>query len=105
MVNTASRMTYESEKSKIQLCGSKLVKELKESGFNVQERGQIDIKGKGILTTYWLEQHLESPAPETRIFNFHQGDSPDTTIETITLDSHVGEISITPREIITEETK
>jgi hypothetical protein len=26
-----------------------------ETGFEVIERGQIEVKGKGAMTTYWLE--------------------------------------------------
>lgn len=29
-------------------------RELKDAGFNIQERGQIEVKGKGPMTTYFL---------------------------------------------------
>lgn len=29
-------------------------RELKDAGFNIQERGQIEVKGKGLMTTYFL---------------------------------------------------
>lgn len=35
-----------------------LISELKNSGFNIQERGQIEVKGKGQMTTYFLLGNL-----------------------------------------------
>lgn len=32
--------------------------ELKDAGFNIQERGQIKVKGKGQMTTYFLLENL-----------------------------------------------
>ncbi|XP_053402705.1 atrial natriuretic peptide receptor 1-like [Mercenaria mercenaria] len=54
-VNTASRMESTSEASKIQL--SPTSKQLLEDfpAYQLQERGEIEVKGKGLMTTYWLE--------------------------------------------------
>ncbi|XP_060570066.1 atrial natriuretic peptide receptor 1-like [Ruditapes philippinarum] len=54
-VNTASRMESTSEASRIQL--SSVSKRLLEEfpTYNIKERGEIEIKGKGQMTTYWLE--------------------------------------------------
>jgi len=54
-VNTASRMESNGEALKIHI--SKATKDNldKIGGYLMQERGSIDIKGKGELTTYWLQ--------------------------------------------------
>lgn len=31
---------------------------LKDAGFSIQERGQIEVKGKGLMTTYFLMGNL-----------------------------------------------
>lgn len=53
-VNTASRMESTGEALKIHI--SFQVKELLErlGGYETEERGQIELKGKGKVTTYWL---------------------------------------------------
>lgn len=33
-------------------------RELRDAGFNIQERGQIEVKGKGLMTTYFLLGNL-----------------------------------------------
>lgn len=35
-----------------------LFSELKDAGFNIQQRGQIEVKGKGQMTTYFLLGNL-----------------------------------------------
>lgn len=35
-----------------------LFSELKDAGFNIQKRGQIEVKGKGQMTTYFLLGNL-----------------------------------------------
>ncbi|XP_015779320.1 PREDICTED: atrial natriuretic peptide receptor 2-like [Acropora digitifera] len=54
-VNTASRMESNGEALKIHI--SKATKDNldKIGGYLMQERGSIEIKGKGELTTYWLQ--------------------------------------------------
>ncbi|KAI3366247.1 hypothetical protein L3Q82_009720, partial [Scortum barcoo] len=52
-VNTASRMESHGVPDHIHL-STPTYSELKDSGFNIQERGQIEVKGKGQMTTYFL---------------------------------------------------
>ncbi|KAG7236077.1 hypothetical protein INR49_001358 [Caranx melampygus] len=52
-VNTASRMESHGLPDHIHLSAS-TYSELKDSGFNIQQRGQIEVKGKGQMTTYFL---------------------------------------------------
>nr|XP_020441753.1 guanylate cyclase soluble subunit beta-2-like isoform X2 [Monopterus albus] len=52
-VNTASRMESHGVPDHIHLSSS-TYSELKDSAFNIQERGQIEVKGKGQMTTYFL---------------------------------------------------
>lgn len=54
-VNTASRMESTSEALKIQ-CSSSAAELLKKiGGYAVMCRGTLDVKGKGAMTTWWLE--------------------------------------------------
>ncbi|CAH1958014.1 unnamed protein product [Acanthoscelides obtectus] len=62
-VNTASRMESTSEAMKIHI--SQYTKELLPSIYKVTERGEIQVKGKGTMKTYWL-QNKESRAPILR---------------------------------------
>ena len=53
-VNTASRMQSRSEPGKIQIsCETKMLIDLA-GGFVTEERGYVEIKGKGNLDTFWL---------------------------------------------------
>ncbi|KAL7370294.1 hypothetical protein ABVT39_025085 [Epinephelus coioides] len=52
-VNTASRMESHGVPDHIHLSTS-TYSQLKDAGFNIQERGQIEVKGKGQMTTYFL---------------------------------------------------
>ena len=52
-VNTASRMESHSEPGRIQV--SEATKHLIEEDFATRYRGPIEVKGKGTLTTWWLE--------------------------------------------------
>ncbi|XP_048511363.1 soluble guanylate cyclase 88E isoform X2 [Athalia rosae] len=56
-VNTASRMEATSEAMQIHI--SQPTKELLSSSYKVAERGQIQVKGKGMMKTYWLEKREE----------------------------------------------
>ncbi|XP_077306462.1 atrial natriuretic peptide receptor 2-like [Lithobates pipiens] len=54
-VNTASRMESTSEALKIQ-CSSSAADQLKQiGGYTLTCRGTVDVKGKGAMTTWWLE--------------------------------------------------
>ncbi|KAL4708528.1 hypothetical protein ACJJTC_014136 [Scirpophaga incertulas] len=52
-VNTASRMESTSEAMRIHI--SQTTKELLSPSYMVMERGEIQVKGKGAMKTYWLE--------------------------------------------------
>ncbi|KAL3045883.1 hypothetical protein OYC64_014020 [Pagothenia borchgrevinki] len=52
-VNTASRMESHGLPDHIHLSTS-TYSILKDAGFNIQERGPIEVKGKGLMTTYFL---------------------------------------------------
>ncbi|KAM8902670.1 guanylate cyclase soluble subunit beta-2 isoform 8-T8 [Spinachia spinachia] len=56
-VNTASRMESHGVPDHIHLSTS-TYRALKDAGFNIQERGQIEVKGKGQMTTYFLMGNL-----------------------------------------------
>lgn len=53
-VNTASRMESTSESMKIHV--SQSTKDLIGPNYRLTERGEIDVKGKGSMKTYWLEE-------------------------------------------------
>ncbi|XP_014295321.2 soluble guanylate cyclase 88E [Microplitis demolitor] len=53
-VNTASRMEATSEAMQIHI--SQSTKELLSPFYKVKERGEIQVKGKGSMKTYWLEK-------------------------------------------------
>lgn len=53
-VNTASRMESTSLAMKIHI--SQSTKDLLGPSYKVEERGEIDVKGKGCMKTYWLEE-------------------------------------------------
>ncbi|XP_067102758.1 guanylate cyclase soluble subunit beta-2-like [Osmerus mordax] len=56
-VNTASRMESHGLPNKIHLSPS-VFQALYDKGFLLQERGEIEVKGKGKMTTYFLEKNL-----------------------------------------------
>ncbi len=62
-VNTASRMESHGEPGRIQI--SDATNELIKEDFRTTMRGRIDVKGKGSLTTWWLERarHPATLAP------------------------------------------
>ncbi|CAG9840183.1 unnamed protein product [Diabrotica balteata] len=82
-VNTASRMESTSEAMKVHI--SQYTRELLPSSYKVTERGEIQIKGKGTMKTYWLEEkeywspstRTENSEPETRtaLKPIHQSNS------------------------------
>ncbi|XP_055544527.1 soluble guanylate cyclase 88E [Wyeomyia smithii] len=52
-VNTASRMESTSQAMKIHI--SQSTKNFLPANYRVSERGEIDVKGKGTMKTYWLD--------------------------------------------------
>ncbi|KAG7268890.1 hypothetical protein CRUP_032997, partial [Coryphaenoides rupestris] len=56
-VNTASRMKSHGLPNHIHVSTS-VYKALRDKGFVLQERGEIEVKGKGRMTTYFLQRNL-----------------------------------------------
>ncbi|XP_055602973.1 soluble guanylate cyclase 88E [Uranotaenia lowii] len=59
-VNTASRMESTGQAMKIHI--SQTTRHFLPSNYHVSERGEIEVKGKGAMKTYWLE-HKEDREP------------------------------------------
>jgi len=55
-VNIASRMESTSEAGRVQVSHAFVDAIGLEQDTRFVERGEIDIKGKGLMTTYWLER-------------------------------------------------
>ncbi|XP_075418813.1 guanylate cyclase soluble subunit beta-2-like [Tenrec ecaudatus] len=62
-VNTASRMESHGLPNKVHLSPSAF-RALENQGFEIIERGEIDVKGKGKMTTYFLIQNLKATEDE-----------------------------------------
>lgn len=65
-VNTASRMESNSRPNKI-LCSEISAKLLEEQApeLIIKKRGNLEVKGKGQMMTYWVEKPIaKHPAPE-----------------------------------------
>eukprot|EP00066_Takifugu_rubripes_P017518 XP_011606784.1 PREDICTED: guanylate cyclase soluble subunit beta-2-like [Takifugu rubripes] len=56
-VNTASRMESHSLPERIHLSPT-VYQALKDKSYLIQKRGEIEVKGKGIMSTYFLERNL-----------------------------------------------
>jgi len=56
-VNTASRMESNSEAMRIHISADSfhLLQSCDEKDYNLNARGQMEIKGKGSMSTYWLD--------------------------------------------------
>ncbi|XP_063474583.1 LOW QUALITY PROTEIN: guanylate cyclase soluble subunit beta-2-like [Symphalangus syndactylus] len=62
-VNTASRMESHGLPNKVHLSPT-AYRALKNQGFEIIERGEIEVKGKGKMTTYFLIQNLNATEDE-----------------------------------------
>lgn len=58
-VNTASRMESTSAAMKVHI--SQSTRDLLGPNYRVKERGEIEVKGKGVMKTYWLEERENRP--------------------------------------------
>uniref|UniRef100_A0A8C4N799 Si:ch211-215j19.12 n=1 Tax=Eptatretus burgeri TaxID=7764 RepID=A0A8C4N799_EPTBU len=58
-VNTASRMESSSLPQKIQISAAMLQELSSDPGYHFEYRGEIDVKGKGPMRTYWLLGHRD----------------------------------------------
>lgn len=73
-VNTASRMESTSTSMKVHI--SQSTKELLGPNYKITERGEVEVKGKGTMKTYWLEdreyrtkaitQYVSQPLPNMK---------------------------------------
>jgi adenylate cyclase len=61
-VNTASRMESHGEAGKVHV--SEEVFTLLKDTFAFEKRGEIEIKGKGVMQTYFLKEHLKDSLKE-----------------------------------------
>jgi guanylate cyclase, other len=67
-VNTASRMESTSSAMKIHI--SQSTRNFLPPHYTVTERGEIDVKGKGTMKTYWLE-HRQNRISFSQMANIH----------------------------------
>ncbi|XP_068606446.1 atrial natriuretic peptide receptor 1-like [Brachionichthys hirsutus] len=56
-VNTASRMESTSQPQRIHASSETYFALIKDNAYELQLRGEIDVKGKGTMNTYWLMGH------------------------------------------------
>ncbi|XP_072304627.1 uncharacterized protein [Eucyclogobius newberryi] len=56
-VNTASRMESTSLPQKIHISSETYLALVKDNAYEMQLRGEVDVKGKGKMSTYWLVGH------------------------------------------------
>ncbi|ELT91994.1 hypothetical protein CAPTEDRAFT_99289 [Capitella teleta] len=69
-VNTASRMQTNGEARKIHISGATMEMLRGDERFTMSERGQVFIKGKGMMQTYWVDS-MVTPANNSRMFRTH----------------------------------
>ncbi|XP_051535348.1 guanylate cyclase soluble subunit beta-2-like [Myxocyprinus asiaticus] len=62
-VNTASRMESHGLPDKIHLSPS-VYQALRDKGYEIEERGEIEVKGKGRMQTYFLQRNLKTTESE-----------------------------------------
>lgn len=64
-VNTASRMESNGEALKIHMSGSTAALLETFQTFHIQERGELEVKGKGKMRTYWLQGETQEKLEDT----------------------------------------
>lgn len=73
-VNTASRMETSGQPGRIHL--SEQAAEMLSDDFDIEERGTIEVKGKGPMKTYWLVGHHREEVPPKSTQQPHEAISP-----------------------------
>jgi PAS domain S-box-containing protein len=58
-VNTSSRMESNGEAGRIHISESTFNLLKKDGSFELTKRGEIDVKGKGTMTTYWVDSKMD----------------------------------------------
>jgi adenylate cyclase len=58
-VNTASRMESHGQPGQVQITGA--TRDALGAAFTTRERGPIEVKGRGTITTYWLDGYSTAP--------------------------------------------
>ncbi|CAP29890.1 Protein CBG10474 [Caenorhabditis briggsae] len=62
-VNTASRMESNSKPGQIHISQEANEMLMRLGGFTTEPRGEVIVKGKGVMNTYWLKEMTESADP------------------------------------------
>ncbi|PIC23837.1 hypothetical protein B9Z55_017393 [Caenorhabditis nigoni] len=62
-VNTASRMESNSKPGQIHISQEANEMLMRLGGFTTEPRGEVIVKGKGVMNTYWLKEMAESADP------------------------------------------
>jgi len=65
-INTCSRMQSSGEADKIQISKTTWLMLSMKGGFVMEERGLIEVKGKGEMQTYWLLDSDRKPGGDTK---------------------------------------
>ena len=83
-VNTASRMESNGEPFKIHMSASTAHLLSSSSSFLVEKRGELEIKGKGKMVTYWLcgekdtKEDMDDDEQDVRLCRVREGDQVET---------------------------
>ncbi|XP_052067318.1 atrial natriuretic peptide receptor 1-like [Mytilus californianus] len=84
-VNTASRMESNGEAMKIHISNATANMLNEKAMFDIVKRGELKIKGKGVMVTYWLEGTKKDVSSSQQSFKpqyySHLGDDPDQEIK------------------------
>ncbi|XP_015121039.1 soluble guanylate cyclase 88E [Diachasma alloeum] len=90
-VNVASRMEATSEAMQIHI--SQSTKELLSPSYKVKERGEIQVKGKGSMKTYWLEKRISRMSITKSVINQRPTEWMNTAEKLMSPSTNVGNIN------------